>query len=227
MAKGDDKQIFTAIKQEFQQDEKLLESAFKLEHFVKKYKCYLIALVAVVLVWLGYAAIYNTMQENRAQKISTLYDELLQNPNNELLQNQLKEQARGLYDLYQLSRLDLTQGAESTLQELASSSNPLVKELASYDLASLKQQGLDKVSGELADLAAIQQAYLLLQEDKIQEARARLDVIKPDSGLYGIAMQMKHYGIIAHPLADALTITEVQAPANASQVDSTNTTKAQ
>ncbi|MBR2494510.1 tetratricopeptide repeat protein [Helicobacter sp.] len=227
MAKGDDKQIFTAIKQEFQQDERLLESAFKLEHFVKKYKYYLVTLVLVVLVWLGYVAIYDTIQENHAQKSSALYDELLQNPDNELLQKQLKEQARELYDLYQLSRLDLTQDVESILQELASSSNPLVKELASYDLASLKQQGLDKVSGELADLAAIQQAYLLLQEDKIQEARANLDVIKPDSGLYGIAMQMKHYGIVAHPLADTLTITEVQSPADSSQVDSTNAPKAQ
>ena len=57
--KTDDKQsvksdaILQGIKQEFEQDEKILESAFRLERLVKKYKYYLIALVVLIVAWVG------------------------------------------------------------------------------------------------------------------------------------------------------------------------------
>lgn len=230
MPDNKNQQILNAIKQEFKQDEKMLENAFKLERLVKKYKYWLIALAVILLLWLGYRTIYNAMQESRAQKISALYDEFLQNPNNELLQTQLKEQARELYDLYQLSHRDSThdtQATQSALEELATSANPLVQQLASYDLASLTRKDLDKIGGDLADLAIIQRAYLLLQNESIQEARTLLDTIKVDSTLYGLAAQMKHYGIIKHPLADTLTIKEVQnpTPQNPNSTDNHNSTK--
>lgn len=214
--KTDDKQsvksgaILQGIKQEFEQDEKILESAFRLERLVKKYKYYLIALVVLIVAWVGYRSVYGVMTENKAQKISTLYTELTQNPDNTLLQDQLQAESKGLYDLYTLMRIDLAQeGAETHLKELVDSPNPLVRELATYELASLKQENLSQVSGVMADFAKIQQAYLYLSKNQIPEARKELESIGLDSALYGIASQMKHYGIAKYPLESALDLKEV------------------
>lgn len=214
--KTDDKQsvksgaILQGIKQEFEQDEKILESAFRLERLVKKYKYYLIALVVLIVAWVGYRSVYGVITENKAQKISALYTELTQNPDNTLLQDQLQAESKGLYDLYTLMRIDLAQeGAETHLKELVDSPNPLVRELATYELASLKQENLSQVSGVMADFAKIQQAYLYLSKNQIPEARKELESIGLDSALYGIASQMKHYGIAKYPLESALDLKEV------------------
>lgn len=231
--KTDDKQsvksgaILQGIKQEFEQDEKILESAFRLERLVKKYKYYLIALVVLIVAWVGYRSVYGVITENKAQKISALYTELTQNPDNTLLQNQLQAESKGLYDLYTLMRIDLAQeGAETHLKELVDSPNPLVRELATYELASLKQENLSQVSGVMADFAKIQQAYLYLSKNQIPEARKELESIGLDSALYGIASQMKHYGIAKYPLESALDLKEVgqempnkEAQNNASKPD--------
>ncbi|WP_299328975.1 hypothetical protein [uncultured Helicobacter sp.] len=231
--KTDDKQsvksdaILQGIKQEFEQDEKILESAFRLERLVKKYKYYLIALVVLIVAWVGYRSVYGVMTENKAQKISALYTELTQNPDNTLLQDQLQAESKGLYDLYTLMRIDLAQeGAETHLKELVDSPNPLVRELATYELASLKQENLSQVSGVMADFAKIQQAYLYLSKNQIPEARKELESIGLDSALYGIASQMKHYGITKYPLESALDLKEVgqempskEAQNNASKPD--------
>lgn len=202
--------ILQSIKQEFEQDEKILESAFRLERLVKKYKYYLVALVVAIIAWAGYKAAYSAVVENKAQKISALYTELTQNPDNTLLQEQLRLESKELYDLYTLMRLDLTQeSAEARLMELVDSPNPLVKELATYELASLKQENLSQVSGAMADFAKIQQAYLYLNKKQILEARKELESIGLDSALYGIASQMKHYGIAEYPLESALELKEV------------------
>lgn len=214
--KTDDKQsvksgaILQGIKQEFEQDEKILESAFRLERLVKKYKYYLIALVVLIVAWVGYRSVYGVITENKAQKISALYTELTQNPDNTLLQDQLQAESKGLYDLYTLMRINLAQeGAETHLKELVDSPNPLVRELATYELASLKQENLSQVSGVMADFAKIQQAYLYLSKNQIPEARKELESIGLDSALYGIASQMKHYGIAKYPLESALDLKEV------------------
>lgn len=231
--KTDDKQsvksgaILQGIKQEFEQDEKILESAFRLERLVKKYKYYLIALVVLIVAWVGYRSVYGVIIENKAQKISALYTELTQNPDNTLLQDQLQAESKGLYDLYTLMRIDLAQeGAETHLKELVDSPNPLVRELATYELASLKQENLSQVSGVMADFAKIQQAYLYLSKNQIPEARKELESIGLDSALYGIASQMKHYGIAKYPLESALDLKEVgqempnkEAQNNASKPD--------
>lgn len=231
--KTDDKQsvksgaILQGIKQEFEQDEKILESAFRLERLVKKYKYYLIALVVLIVAWVGYRSVYGVITENKAQKISALYTELTQNPDNTLLQDQLQAESKGLYDLYTLMRIDLAQeGAETHLKELVDSPNPLVRELATYELASLKQENLSQVSGVMADFAKIQQAYLYLSKNQIPEAREELESIGLDSALYGIASQMKHYGIAKYPLESALDLKEVgqempnkEAQNNASKPD--------
>lgn len=231
--KTDDKQsvksgaILQGIKQEFEQDEKILESAFRLERLVKKYKYYLIALVVLIVAWVGYRSVYGVITENKAQKISALYTELTQNPDNTLLQDQLQAESKGLYDLYTLMRIDLAQeGAETHLKELVDSPNPLVRELATYELASLKQENLSQVSGVMADFAKIQQAYLYLSKNQIPEARKELESIGLDSALYGIASQMKHYGIAKYPLESALDLKEVgqempnkEAQNNASKPD--------
>ncbi len=212
----------SAIKQEFERDEKILENAFRLERLFKKYKYWILGIGLILIAWIAYISIYNILQEHNAEKTSALYNELLENPNNELLRKSLQEQAPELYDLYILN--DALGGQEEasldTLKALANSTNVLVKQIALYELASLQRENLNTIHGAFQDFAKIQESYLLLVENNIEKARKILDTIPQESPLFGIATQMKHYGIKDFPLQDLkdMRIQEVEKMDSATKV---------
>ena len=97
MAINNDLQV---IKKEFENDEKILESAFRIERFFKKYKYILIVVVLVLVLWGVYICVYSFLEEKKAAEINEIYRELTQSPNNEVLRQSLKDKAPELYDLF-------------------------------------------------------------------------------------------------------------------------------
>ncbi len=197
-----------AIKSEFQNDEKLLENAFKLERFFKKYKFVLIGIVAVCVVWVGAVVLSDYIDEKNAQETTQIYNQLLASPQNTILRENLAKKAPNLYDAFIYA--NLAQEKEARLQELENltiSKNELIAQMASYELASLKgdKELLNSISkpssnkkdssNALQDFAKIQEAYLLLKENDITKAREVLKGVSSDSSLDSIARQMEHFGI--------------------------------
>ncbi|OBV29495.1 hypothetical protein BKN38_05905 [Helicobacter sp. CLO-3] len=216
-----------AIRQEFQQDEKILENAFRLERLFRKYKYWIIAVVALIVIWGAYAIIYDTLREKKAQEISALYDELVQNPNNEVLRKSLQEKAPELYDLYALKLALESSEPSDALRALKDSQNPIVKQIAEYELASIERKGLEAIKGAFGDFAKVQEAYLLLSSGQIPQARAILTGIGEDSAMFGVASQMRHFGIKDYPLESDMKIQEVPAGADSGvKVDSGANAKA-
>ncbi|CRF50354.1 FIG00710542: hypothetical protein [Helicobacter heilmannii] len=190
------KENLTQVKEEFKSDEKLLESAFRLEKFYNKYKYVLWALVVLALAWWGYTKFQQTQKDKRTQEITALYNEVLANPNNTAPLDKLQEQAPQLAELYNYAQA-LKNKDTKTLDSLSHAKNPIVKALASYytasynrDLKALKALDLPA----LQDFIRLQQAYLLHSDPKAaNEMKALIATIPPTSGIYPIASLLRHY----------------------------------
>ncbi|WP_121021671.1 hypothetical protein [Helicobacter vulpis] len=192
------KQNLKQVQEEFKSDEKLLESAFRLEKFYQKYKFWLWALVGLALLWWGAVQFLEHRKATHVQEVTALYNEVLQNPNNLALLDKLQRTAPNLYSLHAYARA-LKEKNLKALKELSTSSNTVVSALARYYSASYGRdlkalQGL-KLEG-LQDWIALQQAYLSLQANPKSDVGAILAPITPSSSLYQIASLLRHYGVV-------------------------------
>ncbi|PAF52652.1 hypothetical protein [Helicobacter sp. 13S00477-4] len=206
------KNNFKQIQQEFKGDEKILESAFKLEKLYKKYKYFLYLLAIVLIIWFGYYKFSDYIDEKQAQKTSTIYSQLLKNPNNQALLDDLKDNSSDLYDLYLYSQA-LRDGDKKTLYSLKTSKNTIIKMLSDYQYASYVKnlEGLEKMnSTPIKDFAILQEAYLLYEQNKIPEAKTLLNDIQPSSSVFQIVTILKHYKPDQNPIAINKKSTEVK-----------------
>lgn len=224
------------IKSEFQNDEKLLENAFKLERLFKKYKFVLLGVVAVVVLWIAIVVASDYVEEKNAKEISQIYNELLVSPQNTVLRENLKSKAPKLYDAFIYANLSSQKEARiAELEELSQSKNELIAQIASYELASLKEdlQALSTIAknpkkqgDSLKDFAKVQEAYLLLKNNDIDKAREVLKGVSSESSLDSIARQMEHYGIDKLPLESTkLESIKLQTPKESTKSSEENAQK--
>ncbi len=185
------------IKSEFSNDSQLLENTLKLERFYKKYK-YIIWTFFVVVILGGISyLIYIKHTEQNAQKYSVVYTQLKDDANNSNLRDELKNGNKKLYDLFLLQQA-FKNGNISDFEELKNSNNILISSLASYYIGSFERdisvlKGVDKYT--LGDLSKLQQAFLLINENKINDAKLVLGEIPQESNLGEFAKLLTHYMI--------------------------------
>ena len=190
------------IKQEFDQDEKMLESAFRLEILARRYRRYIAAgIICLLALGIGYG-VYNYMDSQRTKQATQAYAKLLEDVTDEQALKSLAQASPELYDLYRYGNAN---GDSEVFKSLLHSKNELVRTLAAYEIASINAgeanekgqldiSGLDKVKASaLKDLALLQEAFLLFSHSSIQEAKDKLLLIPDNSILREEAQMMRHY----------------------------------
>lgn len=194
------KENIDMVKEELSQEEKMFESAVKTERFVKKYKMPLIgAIVAIVVVIVG-NTLYQANINNKMVSSNAAYMTLLNSPSDAAASKTLQENNAPLYDAWRF-QVALKASDEKVLQELSSSKNKTVSDLASYELAAMKKDAaaLNRYSQNsdaiLKDMALLDEAVLLMQEGKVKEAQERLRKIDEKSTVKQTAMMLQHYGV--------------------------------
>ncbi|GAA7329738.1 hypothetical protein MLS101_11200 [Helicobacter pylori] len=192
------KENLEQVKNEFKSDEKLLEGAFRLEKFFKRYKWVLLFIVVAFIAYLGDTKLQDKHEQTR-ERITQIYNEVLESPNNIALQKRLKEVAPELYDLYQFARASERNDVDA-FKKLSQSSNEVVKAFAKYSYASLsRDKNLLEKSPILKEMSALQEVSLLYEEnskDAIIKAHQSLSTIPLSSSLYAIISVLKHYGML-------------------------------
>ncbi|RDU74195.1 hypothetical protein CQA57_02700 [Helicobacter anseris] len=189
------KQNLDVVKNEFKSDEKIFESAFRIERFIKKYKYLLLGVLLVCIGIFIFFQIDSKIQENRALRATEVFDKLLIEPNNQALIDVLKQESPQLYEMFSLSQAMKTSD-EKSLKDLSKSKNDLVKNFASYQLASLQkdEDALGRINTDgFGDLAKMQQAFLKLQTNDYKEAAEILQSIGQDSVLKEMVKLLLHY----------------------------------
>jgi len=194
------KENIDMVKEELNQEEKFFESAVITERFVKKYKMPLLSILGAVFVVIVGNTIYQSNLASAQTASNEAYNTLLDNPSDTAAASILEENNSALYDAWKL-KIALKDKDQKTLEDLTSSSSSIVADLATYEVAALSKDKAAlneyalKQDAVLKDLAILNEAVLLMQEGKTQEAHARLKMIDDQSSLEKIVTFLQHYGV--------------------------------
>ena len=176
------------VKEELTSDEKLLESAFRLERLYKKHKVKIWAVVLLLVLGFGGNALYGLYQENRLEEANRALLALQKNPADTAALKQLESNNPRLYALYRYS-VAVDQGKAAALKPLESSGDPL-GDLVRYHEAVLSNRPGD--SRYYHDLSLVEKAYEALKAGKKEVARSQLSLVGENSPVAGIARLLRH-----------------------------------
>ncbi len=193
------KQNLETIKEEFKSDEKIFESAFKIERIFRRYKWVFIGIIAIFIILWIYTGIKNILEEKNAKEASKIYTQLQQEYSANLFE-QLEKKAPNLAE-FLLLRKAVQNGDEEALQKLSNSKIAFISDFAKYQNAMLQKDinKLASINGAFSDLAKFEQAFLLIQDKKTIQAQELLQSIPQDSSIKELSKLLAHYGILEIP----------------------------
>ncbi|RTJ94862.1 hypothetical protein C3H43_03725 [Campylobacter jejuni] len=179
-----------AVKNELNTEEQFIENFIKGERFIRKYKFYISAVVIILVAWFAGNFIISKINDYKTKEANEIYANLIQDPSNKNLLEQLKNKNINLYAIFLLKE-NINDFNNTTLQnELKqiynnAQTNTLLKNIIALSLGdkSIFLKNYDKLL----------EAYKLLEQNKIEEANVLLSQIKENSSLNQIAKNLKHY----------------------------------
>lgn len=177
------------VKRELSGDEKVLESAFKLETLYKKYKFILWGVVIALIVFFAGRAALSAMHEAKLSEANQAFLTLQEKPDDARARAVLKEKNPVLFELFSYSQAAKKQDI-TALKQLSGSSNLVIADLSGYTAATLEKKGSN--TKLYAQMALLEEAYLSLQAGKVNDAKAKLELIDERSSLATVAALLKH-----------------------------------
>ncbi|ECL2571586.1 hypothetical protein FSM82_03290 [Campylobacter jejuni] len=179
-----------AVKNELNTEEQFIENFIKGERFIRKYKFYISAVVIILVAWFAGNFIISKINNYKTKEANEIYANLIQDPSNKNLLEQLKNKNTNLYTIFLLKENinDLNNTAfQNELKQIYNNAqtNTLLKNIIVLSLGdkSIFLKNYDKLL----------EAYKLLEQNKIEEANVLLSQIKENSSLNQIAKNLKHY----------------------------------
>ncbi|MDY0403119.1 hypothetical protein [Sulfurovum sp.] len=183
------------VKQELSSDEKVLESAFKLETFYKKYRVAIWSVVALLaLFFIGKSSIMSGIEEGRLSEANNAFLTLQQNPEDSAALNTLKEKNPALFELYSYAQAAKKED-KAVLNTLSQSSNTVISDASRYTLAVMENKTAD--SALYKEMVLLEEAYLAIENNEMAKAQETLGMIDPRSPVAALAQLMKHSTIKA------------------------------
>jgi len=177
------------VKKELSGDEKVLESAFKLETLYKKHKFKMWGVAAALVIFFGGKAIQETMHEAQLAKANEAFLVLQQNPTDATSLKILKENNPALLELFSYSQA-VKHKDEKTLKTLTSSKNEVVADASRYTAGVLVKKPED--SKLYNEMVLFEEAYLAIGAGDAKTAKAKLELIDERSPLAVITGFLKH-----------------------------------
>lgn len=176
------------IKNEVSAQESMLENVFKVEKLYKKYKGVIFGTVALVVVALIGTTTMEYMDEQNKIEANTLFNKVLENPNDTASLNELKSKNQKLYEIAQFKN-----------NQSANVNVDFFKELAAYSQAMEKSE-INKISQIsqnqnflLKDFAVFNKALIQAQNGKYKESKETLKLIPVTSNISGLSKTLEHF----------------------------------
>ena len=179
------------VKRELSSDEKLLEQAFHLEKFFKKYKTPIIAGVTLIIIAFAGYKVNNYLKMQKLEKANSALLTLQKNPKDTKALEVLKENNPKLFALYSYSKAVNSKNKDA-LSKVEQNSD-FLKDVVNYHLGVLESSPKDSIY--YTNLALIQKAYLLIKDGKKSEAKNILATIPKNSPVAPVARLLEHYTI--------------------------------
>ena len=183
------------VKKELSGDEKVLESAFKLETLYKKHKVKLWTVVVALVVFFAGTAIKESIHEAKLEKAHQAFVALQKNSDDAEALKILKENNPALFELYTYAQASTKQDIKA-LEALSQSSNEIIADASAYTAGVLKKKPVDSVL--YAQMSLFEEAYLAIKSGDVKTAKSKLDEIDERSPLSIISGFLKHSTIKAN-----------------------------
>lgn len=177
------------VKKELSGDEKVLESAFKLESLYKKYKFQLWGVVAALILFFGGQSVMNAIHEAKLVKANEAFLTLQTNNDDANALNVLEENNPTLLALYNYAQAAKKQDIKA-LESLATSSNDVIADASGYTAGVLSRKPVD--SKLYKEMALFEEAYLAIVAGDIKMAKDKLELIDERSPLAVITDFLRH-----------------------------------
>jgi hypothetical protein len=177
------------VKKELSGDEKVLESAFKLETLYKKHKFKIWGVVIALIVFFAGNAIQESMHEAKLVKANEAFVALQVNADDASALKILKENNLALFELFSYANAAKKEDIK-TLEALASSTNTVISDASAYTAGVLKRKPVD--SALYNEMSLFQEAYVAIGAGDKKTAKAKLELIDERSPLSVITGFLKH-----------------------------------
>jgi len=188
------------VKEELNSEEKFFEKAVMTEKFVKKYKNIMIGAVVAIVIVVGANIAYDINKESQIKAANKALATLSEDATNSEALLTLKSISSELYDVWRYSNA-VAKKDMITIKELRDSSAVMVGDLAKYEVAqdskdaALLDSYASKQDAVYRDLALVQSAIILMNNNEIEKAHEKLAKISAESSLNKIANALLHYGV--------------------------------
>jgi len=177
------------VKEELSGDEKILESAFKLERLYKRYKVLIWGILILLVVGFGGMTAWNAYLQSKLSTANEAFLTLQKDPQNASALGKLQSNNPRLFALYSFHQAVQNQ-SEDALKGLENSADPIVADIAKYHAGLLEGKVSDSVYYH--DLALVEEAYNDLKAGNKSEAKSKLSLIAENSPMAKIAQLLKH-----------------------------------
>ena len=177
------------VKKELSSDEKVLESAFKLETLYKKYKVIIWAIVLGLVLFFVGRTVMQTMHEAKLEEANKAFLILQSSADDAQALALLKEKNPALYEMFTYAKASKTNDTQA-LNTLTQSSNAVLADASAYTKATLENKNSDSLLYK--EMAILESAYLALKSGDAKSAKEKLALIDEKSQLYTVASLLKH-----------------------------------
>ena len=177
------------VKTELSSDEKVLESAFKLESLYKRYKKIIWGVAGAILVFavmnVGMEALHQSKLASANQALLTLQSK----PDDANALSVLKENNPPLYELYLFSHAAKQKDVKA-LKEISGSKDDILADMSRYTVGAIEKKPVD--SKLYTEMAYLEEAYVAIKAGDIQKAKNKLALIDERSSLSMLAKLLEH-----------------------------------
>ena len=177
------------VKRELSGDEKVLESAFKLESLYKKYKFHLWGAATVLIVFFVAQAVMGAVEEAKLTKANEAFLTLQSNGDDAEALKVLEENNPALLELYTYAKAAKAQDIKA-LEALAKSDNSVISDTSAYTAGVLSKKPVD--SKLYKEMVLFEEAYLAIVSGDMETGKNKLELIDERSSLSVIAELLKH-----------------------------------
>jgi len=180
------------VKEALSGDEKILESAFKLEKLYKKHKFKLWAAVIALVLFFGGRAGMAAYKNSQLHQANVALLTLQKQPDNTEARKILQDKNPKLYALFSYMQAVEKQDS-SALKTLDSSSDSMIADISKYHAAVLDSKVVDSVYYQ--ELALVEEAFEALKNGKKEIAKQKLSLVAENSPVASIARLLRHYTV--------------------------------
>ena len=177
------------VKKELSGDEKVLESAFKLEEIYKKYKLVIWAVVAAVILFFVGSAAMGAMKQAKLEDANSAFLTLQTKADDAQALETLKKKNPALFELYTFSQAAKKQDAKA-LSTLTGSKNSIIADSSKYTAAAIENKPVD--SKLYKEMALLEEAYVSIKAGDVKNAKVKLELIDERSPLSMLARLLEH-----------------------------------